>query len=164
MIARSGNMQIAPMAPVKVIRGRRRRTWRAGRATARARRDAHWYNGGFRRRAKTRHSSVCPSTNSRIRSPGCPSSQGCICTSTRPARRSTSARRGRCATACGTISGAYGADPKTDALLDEIARLEVIVTDSVVEALALENNLIKQRSAEVQHPAARRQELSRTCS
>src|SRR5258706_6053666 len=42
--------------------------------------------------------------------------------------------------------GAYGTDPKTDALLDEIARLEVIVTDSVVEALALENNLIKQRS------------------
>ncbi|PWT83843.1 MAG: excinuclease ABC subunit C [Blastocatellia bacterium] len=42
--------------------------------------------------------------------------------------------------------GAYGSDPKTDALLDEVARLEVIVTDSVVEALALENNLIKQRS------------------
>ena len=42
--------------------------------------------------------------------------------------------------------GAYGIDPKTDALLDEIARLEVIVTDSVVEALALENNLIKQRT------------------
>ena len=42
--------------------------------------------------------------------------------------------------------GAYGASPKTDALLDEAARLEVIVTDSVVEALALENNLIKQRS------------------
>src|SRR6266849_6259491 len=42
--------------------------------------------------------------------------------------------------------GAYGNDPKTNALLDEAARLEVIVTDSVVEALALENNLIKQRS------------------
>src|SRR5437870_12531001 len=42
--------------------------------------------------------------------------------------------------------GAYGADPKTDALLDEVARLDVIVTDSVVEALLLENNLIKQRS------------------
>ena len=42
--------------------------------------------------------------------------------------------------------GAYGSSPKTDALLDEAARLEVIVTDSVVEALALENNLIKQRS------------------
>src|SRR6476469_7471839 len=42
--------------------------------------------------------------------------------------------------------GAYGSDPKTEALLDEIARLEFIVTDSVVEALALENNLIKQRS------------------
>ena len=42
--------------------------------------------------------------------------------------------------------GAYGTSPRTDALLDEAARLEVIVTDSVVEALALENNLIKQRS------------------
>src|SRR6185436_8243241 len=42
--------------------------------------------------------------------------------------------------------GAWGLNPKTDALLDEIARLEVIVTDSVMEALALENNLIKQRS------------------
>lgn len=42
--------------------------------------------------------------------------------------------------------GAYGMSPRHDALLDEAARLEVIVTDSVVEALALENNLIKQRS------------------
>ena len=42
--------------------------------------------------------------------------------------------------------GAWGMSPRTDALLDDIARLEVIVTDSVVEALALENNLIKQRS------------------
>src|SRR4051794_32747322 len=42
--------------------------------------------------------------------------------------------------------GAYGTSPRIDALLDEAARLEVIVTDSVVEALALENNLIKQRT------------------
>jgi len=42
--------------------------------------------------------------------------------------------------------GAYGSGPKTDALLDEAERLEVIVTDSVVEALALENHLIKQRT------------------
>ena len=41
---------------------------------------------------------------------------------------------------------ASGSSPKTAALLDEIASLEVIVTDSVVEALALENNLIKQRA------------------
>jgi excinuclease ABC subunit C len=42
--------------------------------------------------------------------------------------------------------GARGASPKTDALLDETAGLDVIVTDSVVEALALENHLIKERS------------------
>ena len=41
--------------------------------------------------------------------------------------------------------GARGTHPKTDALLNDADRLEVVVTDSVVEALALENNLIKQR-------------------
>ncbi|MEO7273854.1 MAG: excinuclease ABC subunit UvrC [Vicinamibacterales bacterium] len=42
--------------------------------------------------------------------------------------------------------GARGMSPRIDALLDEAARLEVIVTDSVVEALALENHLIKQKN------------------
>src|SRR6187402_2015770 len=42
--------------------------------------------------------------------------------------------------------GAWGMSPRTDALLEDVVRLEVIVTDSVMEALALENNLIKQRS------------------
>ncbi len=42
--------------------------------------------------------------------------------------------------------GAYGSSPRLDALLDEAQQLEVIVTDSVVEALALENHLIKQRA------------------
>src|SRR5262245_32658538 len=41
---------------------------------------------------------------------------------------------------------AAGMSPRHDALLDEIASVEVIVTDSVMEALALENHLIKQRS------------------
>ncbi|MBA2259286.1 MAG: excinuclease ABC subunit C [Acidobacteria bacterium] len=41
--------------------------------------------------------------------------------------------------------GAQGTSPRIDALLQEAVRLEVIVTDSVVEALALENHLIKQR-------------------
>src|SRR5919197_1640367 len=40
---------------------------------------------------------------------------------------------------------AAGLSPRHDALLDEITSVEVIVTDSVMEALALENNLIKQR-------------------
>jgi len=42
--------------------------------------------------------------------------------------------------------GRSGSDPKTDALVEEADCLEVIVTDSVVEALALENHLIKQRT------------------
>src|SRR6187455_691851 len=41
---------------------------------------------------------------------------------------------------------AGGMSPRHDALLDEIAGVEVILTDSVMEALALENHLIKQRS------------------
>ena len=41
--------------------------------------------------------------------------------------------------------GAQGASPRIDALLGAAAALDVIVTDSVVEALALENRLIKQR-------------------
>ena len=41
---------------------------------------------------------------------------------------------------------AWGTSPRIDALLTDITTLEVVVTDSVVEALALENNLIKQRS------------------
>src|SRR5215211_8184236 len=42
--------------------------------------------------------------------------------------------------------GAQGMSPRIDALLHEAARLEFVVTDSVVEALALENHLIKQRA------------------
>lgn len=41
--------------------------------------------------------------------------------------------------------GGRGTNAKTDALIEEIERLQFTVTDSVVEALALENNLIKQR-------------------
>src|ERR671922_479313 len=41
---------------------------------------------------------------------------------------------------------AHGMSPRIDALLDEAQNLEVIVTDSVMEALALENHLIKQRA------------------
>ncbi len=42
--------------------------------------------------------------------------------------------------------GAQGMSPRVDALLRAAAALDVIVTDSVVEALALENRLIKQRN------------------
>jgi excinuclease ABC subunit C len=42
--------------------------------------------------------------------------------------------------------GAWGVSPRHDALLRDATTLDVIVTDSVVEALALENRLIKQRN------------------
>ena len=42
--------------------------------------------------------------------------------------------------------GARGVSPRIDALLRDAATVDVIVTDSVVEALALENQLIKQRN------------------
>jgi excinuclease ABC subunit C len=42
--------------------------------------------------------------------------------------------------------GAFGANPRIDAMLRQATRLDTIVTDSVVEALALENELIKQRN------------------
>ena len=41
--------------------------------------------------------------------------------------------------------GAWGASPRIDALLTEADALEFVVTDSAVDALVLENNLIKQR-------------------
>src|SRR5678816_1868162 len=42
--------------------------------------------------------------------------------------------------------GAQGMSPRLDALLRDATALDTIVTDSVVEALALENRLIKQRN------------------
>jgi excinuclease ABC subunit C len=42
--------------------------------------------------------------------------------------------------------GAQGLSPRIDALLRDAAGVDVIVTDSVVEALALENRIIKQRN------------------
>src|SRR3990170_5408224 len=45
-----------------------------------------------------------------------------------------------------TYLSAHGTSPRHDALLRDAVSLEVIVTDSVVEALALENRLIKQRT------------------
>ncbi len=41
--------------------------------------------------------------------------------------------------------GRMGTNPRLDALLRDAVALDAIVTDSVVEALALENRLIKQR-------------------
>ena len=144
-------MQAAPMRPVKVMATVRARR---GGATRRYNRVAAGVPAG----AATAQSSPCPSrTQGPDRAPA------------RAARRLPLLQRAGETIYVGkarvlrdrvrSYLGAYGTSPKTDALLDEADRLEVIVTDSVVEALALENNLIKQRVAALQHPAARRQEL-----
>ena len=56
--------------------------------------------------------------------------------------------------------GARGLHPKTDALLDEAASLEVIITDSVVGGSGTGEQPRQRAIAEVQRPASRRQELS----
>jgi len=50
-------------------------------------------------------------------------------------------------------------DSKTGTLVREAVDVDYIVVANNKEALALENNLIKPAQAEVQHPAARRQDL-----
>src|SRR5688572_3628052 len=42
--------------------------------------------------------------------------------------------------------GAHGLSPRVDALLAEAQQLEVIATDSAMQALALDNHLLRQRS------------------
>ena len=58
--------------------------------------------------------------------------------------------------------GAEGTSPRHDALLREADQLDVIVTDSVVEALAREPPH-QAEGTPVQHPPPRRQELSVLC-
>ena len=144
-MSRSGNMQMRPMSPVNVM-VQLRYVCAARRRGRPAKPCKRQYNKGFKPRAQTRKCTACRFAISRPRSPACRSSPACTSITTRRGRPCTSARRGCCATACAATSARYGMSPRIDALLDEAHRLEVIVTDSVVEALALENNLIKQRS------------------
>ena len=51
-------------------------------------------------------------------------------------------------------------DAKTGTLVREAVDVDYIVVANNKEALALENNLIKQKQASLQHPVARRQDLS----
>ena len=78
----------------------------------------------------------------------------------RAARRCTSAKRACCAIACGRISARRARVRGSTRCCATPPRVDVIVTDSVVEALALENRLIKQRNPALQRAAARRQDLS----
>ena len=102
---------------------------------------------GGRRMKQAAPSAYCnsPQWNSAKKSPICPPSPGCTCSRTPAGRFCTWARRGRCATACDRTSwNRSWQDAKTGSLVREIADLEYIVVDNEREALALENNLIKQ--------------------
>jgi excinuclease ABC subunit C len=59
--------------------------------------------------------------------------------------------------------GAAGLNPRIDALVRDATALETIVTDSVVEALALGNRLIKQRNPRF-NILLRDDKTHRTCS
>ncbi len=83
---------------------------------------------------------------SRARSTACPSSPASTCSAIAAGETIYVGKARSLRDRVRSYLGARGASPKTDALLDEAAGLDVIVTDSVVEALALENNLIKQRT------------------
>ena len=83
---------------------------------------------------------------SRPRSPGCRNSPAFTCIATGAGETLYVGKARVLRDRVRSYLGAQGTSPRIDALLDEAQRLEVIVTDSVVEALALENHLIKQRA------------------
>ena len=120
-----------------------------------ARPTTAWSPGGHARHGKRRTRAACGSvglqeyqwrfTISRSRWRGCRISPGSTCSRTPPAKPLYVGKARSLRDRVRSYLGAYGTSPRHDALLDEATRLEVVVTDSVVEALALENNLIKQR-------------------
>ena len=62
---------------------------------------------------------------------------------------------------CGLISKEnIGREVQIDKMVSLIARFEYIVTDSELEALVLENNLIKEYSPEIQYTVKGRQDIS----
>ena len=85
----------------------------------------------------------------------CRSARACTACSAPTASCCTSARRAACKDRVGTYFLASNVDPKVQALVQQIARIEVTVTNSETEALLLEYNLIKAAQAALQRRAAR---------
>ena len=141
MISRSGNMKIAPMAPVKVM-------------------SLYDSEVASAARGNEPHRSPWPFRISRARSPACPSSRASTCSRTRPARRCTSARRACCATASAAISAAQGTSPRIDALLREAAGARGHRHRLGGRGAGAREPPHQAAQPALQHPAPRRQDLS----
>ena len=144
MISRSGNMQMRPMSPVTVMVQLRYGVT----ASARRRRCQAWkrqHDKGFelaRKRAVYR----MPIRELKAQIARLPEQPGVYLFFNEEGETLYVGKARVLRDRVRSYLGAHGTSPRIDALLDEAQRLEVIVTDSVIEALALENHLIKQRS------------------
>src|SRR5215208_732299 len=128
MMSRSGNIQIRPMSPVNVMIG-----------------EASRYNQRFKNAPKPAVYRM-PIRDLKAQIARLPEQPGVYLYSNGQGETLYVGKARVLRDRVRSYLGAYGTSPRIDALLDEAERLEVIVTDSVVEALALENNLIKQRA------------------
>ena len=141
MISRSGNKKIRPMSPVSVIMRQVPRLSLSGASPY----PVSAYNERFRRAPK-RAVYCMPIRDLKTQIARLPEQPGVYLYYNGQGETLYVGKARVLRDRVRSYLGAHGTSPRIDALLDEAQRLEVIVTDSVVEALALENNLIKQRA------------------
>ena len=156
MMPRSGKHADRPDEPGEgAVRGSGRASRRDGRRCA-----GFVIIGGWQAAHKAHHSSPCPSTISRARSPGCPEQPGVYLFFNGRARRSTSARPARCATASAATSARAGTQPQDRRAARRGGRPRGHRHRLGRRGAGAREQPHQAADAQVQHPAARRQELS----